>query len=153
MATVNEALVSISSAKNTMIVAQLDGRLYTVDFTDHPELDYPDAVNWDISVSKVILAKVQHSRTRHQTLEEIEFENVYPTGQVPAGYTGDYEITVFGKTDGGAEDLTVSPTVVQEEEGYIRAVCRATAKNFSIQLRGTYTLNTIALTYHLHGKR
>lgn len=154
MATIpTSTLVAVPQPKNTLIVAQGDGRLYSVDFSEYPQLDDPALVNWGISVSKLIVGKVQHTRTRLQTLEEIEMENVVSTGQSPGGGAPDYAITIFGATDGGARDIQVTPTLKAKEDGYVWAACRVTAKNFMIQLRGTYNINTMVLTYHTNGKR
>ena len=139
--------------KDMLVVAQADGRLYTVDFSEYPNRENPADINWNISISKIILARLQHTRTRLQTLEELEFENVVSTGQTPPGMTNDYEVTIFGQVDGGSPSIQVNPTLVQKDEGYLHYATRVTAKNFSIQLRGTYNINTISLTYHLNGKR
>ena len=45
----------IPAPKDTMIVARQDGRLYVVDFREFPHLDDPAAVDWDISVSKLVV--------------------------------------------------------------------------------------------------
>lgn len=143
----------IPAPKDTMIVARKNGRLYVVDFREYPHLDDPGAVDWDISVSKLIVGKIQETRTRHLTLQEIELENTVQTMQTPPGVVDDMSITVFGSLDGKNIDSTTSPVIRERDNGYVHASCRVTAKNFSIQLRGTYNVNTIVLTYHNHGKR
>lgn len=150
---VNGAFVLIPAPKDTMIVVRKDGRLYTVDFREFPHLDDPGAVDWDVSVSKIILGKLQQNRTRHLTLEEIELENTVQTNQFPPGSANDLQLTVFGSLDGKNTDFEIQPTIVERDNGYVLARCRTTAKNFSIQVRGTYNMNTIALTYHNHGRR
>lgn len=143
----------IPAPKDTMIVARKNGRLYVVDFREYPHLDDPSAVDWDISVSKLIVGKIQETRTRHLTLQEIECENTVQTYQNPPGYDTDMKITVFGSHDGKNIASETDPHVVSREDGYVHAVTRVTAKNFQIQLRGTYNINTMVLTYHNHGKR
>ena len=143
----------IPAPKDTMIVARQDGRLYVADFREYPHLDDPAAVDWNISVSKLIVGKLQQNRSHFLTLQEIELENTVATGQLPPGSTQDMELKVFGSADGKNIDSTVTPTVVERDSGYVHAVCRTTAKNFEIQLRGTYNINTIVMTYHNHGKR
>lgn len=143
----------IPAPKDTMLVARQDGRLYVADFREFPHLDDPAAVDWDISVSKLIVGKLQQNRTRLLTLQEIELENTVATGQIPLGSSEDMELKVFGSTDGKNIDSTITPHITERDSGYVHAVCRTTAKNFEIQLRGTYNINTIVMTYHNHGKR
>ena len=143
----------IPAPKDTMIVARQDGRLYVADFREYPHLDDPGAVDWGLSVSKMMVGKLKQSRTRHLTLEEIELENTVQTSQFPTGTSADMELTVYGSLDGKNQDIQVSPTIRERDNGYVQASCRVTAKNFEIQLRGTYNINTIVLTYHNHGRR
>ena len=151
--TVRGNLVLVPAPKDTMIVARKDGRLYVADFREYPHLDEPDAVDWNISISKLIVGKIEQTRTRHLTLQEIECENTVQTSQPAPGTSTDLKLTVFGSLDGKNNDFTVDPTVVDRDNGYVKAVCRATAKNFAVQLRGTYNINTIVLTFHNHGRR
>lgn len=146
-------LTLIPAPKDTMIVARGDGRLYVVDFREFPHLDDPAAVDWDLSVSKMIVGKLEQNRTRHVTLEEIEFENVVQTSQPAPGTSTDMGITVFGSQDGKNIESVTVPHIAERDNSYVRARCRVTAKNFQVQLRGTYNINTITLTYHNHGKR
>lgn len=146
-------LRNIPAPKDTMIVARGDGRLYVADFREFPHLDDPGAVDWDLSVSKLIVGKLQQNRTRFLTLQEIELENTVETDQTPPGSAKDMELKVFGSTDGKNIDSTITPHITERDSGYVHAVCRTTAKNFEIQLRGTYNINTIVMTYHNHGKR
>lgn len=146
-------LTLIPAPKDTMIVAQKNGRLYVVDFTEYPHLDDPGTIDWGVSVSKIIVGKVQETRSRFLTLEEIEVENTVATSQPAPGTTTDMSLTVFGSLDGKNTDIEVDPTIVDRDNGYVHAVCRVSAKNFSVQLRGTYNINTMVLTYHNHGKR
>jgi hypothetical protein len=143
----------IPAPKDTMLVARQDGRLYVVNFSEYPHLDDPSAVDWCVSVSKLIVGKVQERRSRHLTLQEIECENTVQTNQSPPGSSTDMKLTVFGSMDGKNVDFEIDPHIVERDNGYVHAVTRATAKNFQIQLRGTYNINTMVLTYHNHGKR
>lgn len=143
----------IPAPKDTMIVARADGRLYVVDFREYPHLDDPAAVDWDLSISKLVVGKVQQNRTRHLTLEEIELENTVQTNQTPPGSAQDMALTIYGSLDGKNIDSTITPTIVERDNGYVHAKCRVTAKNFEFQVRGTYNINTIVFTYHNHGKR
>ena len=149
----NDLFVAVPAPKDTLIVAQQSGRLYTADFREYPQLDDSTAVDWDISISKIIVGKLTQVRTRYLTLEEIECENTVQTSQPAPGTSTDLKLTVFGSLDGKNNDFTVDPTVVDRDNGYVKAVCRATAKNFAVQLRGTYNINTIVLTFHNHGRR
>lgn len=154
MATViAENLKQVPLPKNTMIVARDNGRLYVVDFTEFPQLDDPSVIDWDISVSKMLIGKVQSTRTSMITVEEIECENIVHTSQFPAGATADFKMTVYGSLDGKNQELQVDPHVKTDEGGYVNAQCRMTAKNFSVMIRGTYNINTLTVTVHNAGRR
>lgn len=150
---VAENFKQIPLPKKTVAVARRDGRIYMLDFAEYPQADDPGLIDWDISVSKILISKIQMSRTRVQTLEEITIENIVHTEQYAPGTTKDVEVTVFGTLDGKNEALQFEPTTVIDEDGFIRANCRATATNFGIQLRGTYSVNTITVTIHFAGRR
>lgn len=139
--------------KNTLIAARENGRLYVVDFTEFPHLDDAGAVDWNISVSKLIIGKVQHVRARFLTMEEINIENVVHTNQYPSGSSDDLKVTLFASLDGKNQETAITPTIVDDSTSLLSLACRATAQNFSLQIRGTYNINTVEFTYHLHGKR
>lgn len=154
MATVSaDNLKQVPLPKNTMVVAREDGRLYVVDFTEFPNLDDPSVIDWDISVSKMLIGKVQSTRTSVITVEEIECENIVHTEQYPAGASTDFKLTLFGTLDGKNQALQVDPVVEIDEGGYVNAHCRMTAKNFSVMVRGTYNVNTLTVTVHNSGRR
>lgn len=148
-----ENLKLIPSPKDTMVVAREDGRLYVVDFSYNPELDDPNAVDWALSVSKILIGKLQQNRSRLLTLEEIEFENVITTNQAPALGEEDKAVTVYGSLDGKNISSTITPHLAEDLGEFLRYTTRLTATNFSIQLRGTYALNTITCVYHSNGRR
>lgn len=143
----------IPAPKDTMIAARQDGRLYVVNFREYPQLDDPASVDWTLSVSKMIVGKLEQNRTRWLTLEELEFENVTKTDQPAPGTSTDMGITIYGSQDGKNIDHTITPIITERDGTYVQAKCRVTARNFQVQLRGTYNVNTIQLTYHNHGKR
>lgn len=154
MATISaDNLKLVPLPKNTLVVAREDGRLYTVDFTEFPQLDDPAMVDWAISVSKLMIGKLQNTRTKLLTLEEIEVENIVHTQQFPTGSVKDFQLTVFGALDGHNNDITVDPHVSLDEGGYVKAKCRVTATNFGIQIRGTYNVNTVQVVFHQSGRR
>lgn len=153
MALIGDNLKEIPLPKNTVAVAQEDGRIYTVDFTEFPQIDNPDSINWDLSVAKLILSKIQLTRTSLGTLEEIEIENIIHTDQFPAGTNVDTELLVFGSLDGKNDVITTKPVISVDENGYALAKCRVTAKNFAIMYRGAYNINTIQVTIHKNGRR
>lgn len=150
---VNESMLNVATPKNTLIVAQKDGRLYLLDFSECPHIDDPGAVDWGVSVSQMLIGKVALSRNRLSTLEQIEFENIQHTGQEPEAGAGDLSVTVFGSIDGKNNALEVKPHIAIDDGGYIRGNCRATATNFGIMLRGTYNINTIQVVLHPAGRR
>ena len=154
MATVSaDNLKLVPLPKNTMVVARENGRMYVVDYSEFPQLDDPAVVDWDISVSKMLIGKIQLSRTQMTQIHGVECENVVHTGQLPEGATTDFKMTVFGTLDGKNLALTVDPVIHTDEDGYIRGDCRMTAKNASIQIRGTYNVNTMIVTASVAGRR
>lgn len=146
-------LTEIPAPKDTMIVGRGDGRLYVVDFTECPQLTTATDIDWSLSVSKIIVGKLQQNRSRWITLEELEFENIAQTDQNMPGALSDVEITLYGTQDGKNVNNITFPVIVTREGSYIHAKCRMTAKNFQVGLCGTYNINTIVFTYHNHGKR
>lgn len=146
-------LKEVPLPKNTVAVAREDGRIYIVDFTECPQIDDPGVIDWDISVAKLLLSKIQMTRTRLCTLEEVEIENINHTQQLPPGAATDTAVTIFGTLDGKNEAITVTPKVAIDDGGYILAKCRVTAVNFGIQVRGSYNINTIVVTIHNNGRR
>lgn len=147
------ALDKAALPKNTLLVLRADGRIYSTDFSERPQLDDPGAVDWTIGVSKIIVGKIEQVRTRLISLEEIEFENVITTEQPPPGTANDFEVTLFASQNGKDISATLAPTIVEKTDEYLKLACRHTAKNFSLQLRGTYNINTIVATVHNNGRR
>lgn len=139
--------------KNSMLVARQDGRLYQVDFTEFPHLNTPGAVDWDLSIAKMLIGKFQVSRTRFVTIDEITFENVVRTGEIPDGTTTDLEITVFKTLNGKSAEPGIFPVPSDEQDGLIVLPLRSTGQNFSVQLRGHYNVNTMTIRSHNHGRR
>lgn len=148
-----EGFKQIPLPKKTVAVARKDGRIYMLDFSEHPQDEDPTFIDWEISVSKLLIAKLQLSRNRMQTLEEVTIENIVHTEQAPAGVTKDVELTIFGTLDGKNEAMSIEPYTQIDSGGFIQANCRLTARNFGIQLRGVYNVNTITVTIHPAGRR
>ena len=146
-------LKEVPLPKNTVAVAREDGRIYLVDFSEFPHLDDAGAVDWDVSVSKLMLSKIQLTRTKLVTMEEVELENIVHTNQLPTGLHSDLQVTLHGSLDGKSDSITTVPQVMADDEGYIKVNCRVTAKNFGVMLRGVYNLNTIQVTLHQSGRR
>lgn len=153
MAVVPDSFKQIPLPKKTVAIARKDGRVYMLDFSEYPQAEDPSLIDWDLSVSKILISKIQLSRTRVQTLEEITMENIVHTQRTPTGTDKDVELTVFGTLDGKNEALQIEPNTVIDDDGFIRANCRVTAMNFGIMLRGTYNINTITVTIHPAGRR
>lgn len=143
----------VPAPKDTLLIVRQDGRIYAADFRDRPQLDDPGLVDWSISVSKLLIGKIQYIRSRETTLEEIELENIVHPGQFPPGSESDMDITVWNSQDGKTPLKTIKPHVSYDVDGFVHAKCRITGKNLSIQLRGTYNINTVAVTFHINGKR
>lgn len=147
------ALDKIPVPKNTLVVLRPDGRLYVVDFSERPQGGDANLIDWNLSVSKLIVGKVQAIRSRFITVEEIEMENVQVTDQPPSGSMTDFELTLFASLNGKDIDSTNVLSIAERTDEYAKAVCRHTAKNFSLQIRGTYNVNTVVFTYHQNGRR
>lgn len=143
-----ENLKAAPLPKSTLIVARLDGRLYVVDFSERPQQADPFDIDWDISRAKILLGKIQQTRTRLVTLEEVELQNVTSTVGRPAP-----TLTVHGAIDGKNNTMTVIPKITIYEGGLMQGKCRATATNFDILLEGSYILNTVEVTLHQSGRR
>lgn len=152
MATVEE-MKQVPLPKRTMVLARANGQLYQIDFTDRPQMDDPALIDWELSVSKLLIGKFQLTRSRFVTVDEIELENIERTGQFPAPGIPDFGVTVYSSIDGKNVTETVFPSVAKDEEGYVRLTTRLTGKNFSVMLRGTYNINTVIFTTHNHGRR
>lgn len=149
MATVlAENLKAAPFPKNTLLVVREDGRIYCVDFSERPQRADPREIDWDVSISKILLSKIQLTRSKHVTLEEIEMESVTNTLQ-----NGAPKLTVLGSTDGKTDTITVQPIITENEGGFVQAKCRVTAKNFGVMLQGSYILNTVSVTVHQNGRR
>lgn len=154
MATVvADNLKKIPLPKNTVAIARQDGRIYIVDFSEMPQLDDAGAIDWNVSVSKLMVSKIQDRRTRLLTMEEFEVENVVHTDQFPEGTFKDLELTVFATLDGKNQTLQTTPKLAIDEGGFVRGALRMTGMNFAIQVRGTYNINTMTVTYHNNGRR
>lgn len=139
--------------KKTMLVGTESGRLYSVDFTENPQIDDPGLIDWDISISKILIGKIQTQRTRWITLDNVEFENTVRTEQLPPGSSTDLEISVFNSLDGKNAQSAVTLVPANEAGGLISLPARLTGQNFSVQLRGVFNLNTLVITSHLNGRR
>ena len=148
-----ENLKAAPLPKNTLVVAREDGRLYVVDFSERPQRSDSAEIDWDVSIAKIIVGKLQQSRTRLLTVEEVEFENVTHSGQSLPGASADLQLSLSGSLDGKNESFTVIPTTSIDDDGYVLAKCRVTAKNFSLQVVGSYIMNTVQVTVHQSGRR
>ena len=140
-----ENLKSVPLPKNTMIVARQDGRLYIVDFTLNPFIEGSSDVDWSISGAKIILGKIQHTRVRYLSMDEVVLENVIPSDN--------FNVTLFSSLDG--KNISNSTVLVPAESDgqYVKFNARKTAQNFSVQVSGVYNLNTLAVTFHNAGRR
>lgn len=138
------------TVKRTMLVARLDGQLYRVDFSENPQLEDPGLIDWDLSVSKMLIGKFQLTRTRAVTLDEIEIENTVHSGQAPLP---DLEVSVYNSLDGKNAEPATFPVVSRDSGGLLHLCGRLTGQNFSMQLRGVYNVNTIIFTTHNNGRR
>lgn len=148
-----EGGVKLPTPKRTMFLVTATGRMYTVDFSEKPQLNDPGLIDWNLSVAKMLLGKFQLTRTRAVTLEEIEIENTVRTDQFPAGSALDLEVVVYTSLDGRTPENPIHPVVTHESDGLVHLKTRTTGQNFSMQLRGVYSVNTIIFTTHQNGRR
>lgn len=140
--------------KKNLTVLLPTGRVYRVDFSEKPFIESPEKINWSISYGKMLLGKFQFGRSRTLTVDEMELENIYdpgfPTGDSP---TQNLSIQLSAAINGKDTDYTVTPTILERTEDYVRCAARLTGKNLSLMVSGQYNVNSFTLTCHNHGRR
>jgi hypothetical protein len=105
-------------------------------------------VDWDSSVEATdaiaFLGKYQLMRSRMLQLDSVEFENI----EVGDSFTAKDLVSLDGKN-------TVSNTLVlAESSGMWRKYnCRLVGTNHTLALSGSFRLNTLLLTFNVHGRR
>lgn len=143
----------VAPVKRTLGVLMSSGQVYRVDFTEYPQLPDPDKINWELSQSKLIVGKIQNSRTRTVTLQELELENVIHTGEIPAGETLDTVVKIAYTLDGHTNEALYTPALLRGSGEYQKYGARITGKNVSIQLSGHFNVNTLIATLVNNGRR
>jgi hypothetical protein len=105
-------------------------------------------VDWDSSVEATdaiaFLGKYQLMRSRMLQIDSVEFENI----EVGDSFTAKDLVSLDGKN-------TVSNTLVlSESSGMWRKYnCRLVGTNHTLALSGSFRLNTLLLTFNVHGRR
>lgn len=127
------------SSRDEVGFLQADGTIVSVDFT----------LFSSVADGTLILGKYQFVRSRFLQLQEIEIENLNTaTGNIPL------QLTVAPSQDGKNWDSPVStltPTVTDGQ--YVKYTPHITAKNHSLILQGQFNLNTVILSFNIHGRR
>lgn len=120
--------------KNSIGFLQASGKVVTVDFDSSVAAD--DAVAY--------LGRYQFMRSRMLQLDGVEFENI------EAGDT--FSVKDFVSQDG--KNSSSNTLTLAESTGlYRRYACRLVGKNHALFLTGNFSLNTLILTFNVHGKR
>ena len=111
-----------------------DGSVYTVDF---------DIASLGLN-GTLILGKYQYVRARLMTLDQISIESVRPAQVM--------NLTVMTSLDGKSTSNS-TPTLLASPDIARDYGCRATGINHSLLFQGAFMLNSLVLTFNIHGKR
>lgn len=94
--------------------------------------------------SIAILGKYQLARSRMLQMDSVELENI------EAGDS--FTLRMYSTIDGKNGTLRTLP--VSESSGFFRRYdCREVGKNHSLYLSGTFAVNSLVLSFNVHGKR
>lgn len=121
--------------RKQLAMMQSDGTVLTV--------EYAAGITSEDSI--MILGKFQYTRSRHIQLDAVELESVEPTDDLDV-----YDLqTLDGKTFEAPVAGYVMPYL-----GFSRCYnFRLSAQNHSILIKGTFKLDSIQITFNVHGKR
>lgn len=121
-------------ARNSVGFLQIDGTVKVLNFDMYAEA----------SDSVAVLGKYQFMRSRMLQLDSVEFENI----QAGDSFTVKDLVSLDGK------NTTAHTLTVAESSGYYRKYnCRLVGKNHSLFLTGSFALNSLVLTFNVHGRR
>jgi hypothetical protein len=124
----------VEIARQSIAFLRKDGSVSTVDF----------AVGSSTSNGTALFGKYEYARSRTLSLDEVSIEDVNPNAT--------FAFNVFASING--KDLTLgSASLIESSQLYQKYGCRAIGKNVSILLQGGWSINTIELVSHVHGKR
>lgn len=125
---------TVDIPRNSIGFLQADGTIKVTDF--ETTVVATDAV--------ALLGKYQFMRTRMLQLDSIEFENIGPASNLVVRDL----VSLDGKNSTAA---ILPPSFI---DGFYRKYnCRLTGKNHSLLLTGSLFLNSIVLTFNVHGRR
>jgi hypothetical protein len=110
------------------------GTIRLADFNNNPLVG---------SSGVVILGKLQYTRNRLITLQELELEATISTPTV----------TAKASLDGKTTSSNIAGVASYGADGVTKYTFRATALNFSIAILGAFKLNTAFIKYTLNGRR
>jgi hypothetical protein len=125
-----------AKAKTRFAFLQQDGTIKLVDFKFASVLD----------AGVCMFGKFQLTRTRFQTLQEIQVETVNDTDQ-------DFVVRVHKTLDGKTLLPPVVPFLSLEENKYREYNCRIANKNFITEFYGTFNLTGVVLVVSPDGVR
>jgi hypothetical protein len=126
--------LNLEVPRQTFAFLKTDGSVYTVDF---------DIASLGLD-GTLILGKFQYVRARLMTLDQISMESV-KTGQV-------MDLTVMTSLD-GKTTTNSTPDLIGTYDIAREYGCRATGINHSLLFQGAFMLNSLVLTFNIHGKR
>jgi len=125
---------TVDVAKNSIGFVKADGSIQVVD--------------WDSSVEATdaiaLLGKYQFMRARLLQIDSVEFENI------EAGDT--FTVKDLVSLD-GKNTTTTTLTVAASTNLYRKYNCRLVGVNHTLALSNSFRLNTLLLTFNVHGKR
>lgn len=124
----------IEIARQSIALLRKDGSVATVDFSTK-------SVG---SNGTALFGKYEFARSRMIQLDEVSIENVIPNAV--------FAMTILAAVD-GKDNVVQTSALIENSTLYQRYGTRAVGKNVSILMQGGWTLNTIELTFNIHGRR
>jgi hypothetical protein len=93
----------------------------------------------------LLLGKYQYARSRTLQLDQIELESIRSTQS--------FSISVLTTYDGKTTALTTSPYLASAVGLNRTYTCRPVGINHSLLLKGGFMIDSVVLTFNIHGKR
>ena len=121
--------------KKQIALVQADGTIKTVEFA--AGVTSPDSI--------LIMGKYQYIRSRHIQLDSVELESVDPTDSL--------SLYALPSLDGKTLEAPVSGYLVPSTGLTRQYNFRLSAESHSILIQGTFRLDSLQITFNVHGKR
>jgi hypothetical protein len=120
--------------KQTFALLASDGSVKVVDFS----------ITSPASNGTIILGKYQHARSRLIQVDTVEVESIRQSQQ--------FTLTALAALD-GKNTVKFSPTLLSSVGLTRQYGCRVLGTNVSLLMQGGFSLNSLVLRFHVHGKR